>query len=1071
MANSSPSPSRLASFQRDGKSLHIRPRSLARREATNRTPPVTTAPSDLLPLTEADARQRAEHFIASIPPYPGGYQGRGIVICAGGSKYFPSAWVCLRMLRRLGCTLPVQFWHLGPGELDERMRTLVSPYQVECIDARQLSKRKPARILGGWELKAYALLHCPFREVMLLDADNVPVVDPSVLFDTPEYHACGALFWPDHGRLAPDRDIWRLCGIDYRDEPEFESGQIVLNKEVTWRALCLAHWYNEYSDFFNQHIYGDKETFHLAFRKLDLPYAMPGRGIHQLRGTMCQHDFAGRRVFQHRNMAKWNLHGYNPFVVDFFHEAECRSFLEELAAQWDGEVSHVPRFAFDAASVDARLVARELTTKDYVYHRVGYDQRPMDFLPDGLVGRGEAGAEVYWSLEARPDGWHLALSSQTELTCDLRREADGVWRGRWERHERMPIEISPLHGNAATARKHRLFVFTSGGEAALEQRFLNTLKDLYAISICMPPPSSGAEHLGEKESLALFKLQKLVECIEHYPGETLLAADTDLQFFEPTLGYVQCAIGYHDLAVLREHGSGIGLGLLVIKCSARTLNFFRQARSQVAGGRGDIQEVISAMLRAGELNWSYLDQRLWTYHPEDRFPPAGLVVHRVAGCEGAKAKLAQMERVTTQVAKLLFTPASASVGESAVGPAPMECPLPIADAARGPVQGQPEKIGRPGLVTDSLNKGPDGPNPRRLILRNFFSPGDIVMMTAGVRDLHLSQPGRFLTDVRTSCPPLWENNPYLTVLDESDPDARIIDCEYPLIHRCNTEPWHFVHGFSQFLSERLDVPIRPTLFKGDLHLSADERGWMSRVQEITQVSLPFWIVAAGGKRDFTIKWWSHPRFQAVVDHFRERILFVQVGEGGHAHPPLRGVLDLRGQTDHRQLVRLVYHSQGVLCPVTFLMHLAAAVPTAPGMPLNRPCVVVAGGREPSHWEAYTHHQFLHTNGALWCCANGGCWKARTVPLEDGDEKDRVEHLCADVVPAARGRESVDTRRNALMYPREQWPDLLPRCMDMLGVADVARRIELSFEGGTTRYLTPEQLNVCRNMLPQLGWED
>ena len=49
----------------------------------------------------------------------------------------------------------------------------------------------------------------------------------------------------------------------------------------------------------------------------------------------------------------------------------------------------------------------------------------------------------------------------------------------------------------------------------------------------------------------------------------------------------------------------------------------------------------------------------------------------------------------------------------------------------------------------------------KLILLNFQSPGDIVMLTAAVRDLHQCCPGQFLTDVRTPCPSLWENNPHL----------------------------------------------------------------------------------------------------------------------------------------------------------------------------------------------------------------------------------------------------------------------------------------------------------------------
>ena len=182
---------------------------------------------------------------------------------------------------------------------------------------------------------------------------------------------------------------------------------------------------------------------------------------------------------------------------------------------------------------------------------------------------------------------------------------------------------------------------------------------------------------------------------------------------------------------------------------------------------------------------------------------------------------------------------------------------------------------------------------RKLILRNFQSPGDIVMLTAAVRDLHRQHPGVFATDVRSACQALWENNPFITRLPDDDPEAETIDCHYPLIHESNTGPWHFVEAFAQFLSGQLNLPIRPTLMRGDIHLSPQEKAWMSQVQEVTESEIPFWIVAAGGKRDFTAKWWAHERYQHVVDAFRERVLFVQIGEAGHHHPPLRGVLDLR----------------------------------------------------------------------------------------------------------------------------------------------------------------------------------
>jgi hypothetical protein len=123
----------------------------------------------------------------------------------------------------------------------------------------------------------------------------------------------------------------------------------------------------------------------------------------------------------------------------------------------------------------------------------------------------------------------------------------------------------------------------------------------------------------------------------------------------------------------------------------------------------------------------------------------------------------------------------------------------------------------------------------------------------------------------------------------------------------------------------------------------------------------------------------------------------------------------------------MHFADGALAPVSLLMHLAAAVETPAGRPRSRPCVVVAGGREPPHFTAYPHHQFLHTVGALRCCDQGGCWKSRTLPLGDGDSKDRPEELCVDVA----GR--------------------LPRCMDMITASMVIERIEMYFNGGALQW--------------------
>jgi hypothetical protein len=242
------------------------------------------------------------------------------------------------MLRRLGCQLPIQLWYLGPSEMDARMRSLVQPWNVTCVDALKVRQKRPVRILNGWVLKPYAILHCPFEEVLLLDADNVAVRNPEFLFDTPEYRATGALFWPDDGPGDLAVAQW-LCGVSLPEEPAFESGQVLVNKHRCWDALRLCLWYNGHCEFFYQFLHGDKDTFHLAFRKLGRPFAMPKRPMEKLEGTMCQFDFAGRLLFQHRNGAKWELYGKNPRVAGFRRERQCLSFLAELARAWDGWIA------------------------------------------------------------------------------------------------------------------------------------------------------------------------------------------------------------------------------------------------------------------------------------------------------------------------------------------------------------------------------------------------------------------------------------------------------------------------------------------------------------------------------------------------------------------------------------------------------------------------------------------------------------------------------------------------------------------------------------------------------------
>ena len=379
-----------------------------------------------------------------FPFPPARFSGRGIVICGGGEKYLPSAYVLVRMLRHLGCALPVEVWHLGEAEMPETMRVLFAQLGCVCVDGLLVRKVHPVRRLAGWELKCFSIMHSAFEEVMLIDADNCPVRNPEFLFDTPEYARYGAIFWPDYTRFFEGQAVWAASGIAYRDEPEFESGQIVVDKRRCWKALNVAMHLNEYSDWWYRIVHGDKETFHLAWRKIGQDYAMPDRGVEPLEATMLQFDFEGERLFQHRNFAKWKL-ADNKHIVGFKLEKECMQFVAELREVWvPGMPRGVRKWEAEKADEGLRKVAAWLCEGRWWYDRIGVDARVLGFLPDGTIGAGAAGCERWWTVREMTLGGQIELQVYGDqgLTFRARIRGDGNWHGRWEVYEKADVVLS-----------------------------------------------------------------------------------------------------------------------------------------------------------------------------------------------------------------------------------------------------------------------------------------------------------------------------------------------------------------------------------------------------------------------------------------------------------------------------------------------------------------------------------------------------------------------------------------------------------------------------------------------------
>lgn len=87
---------------------------------------------------------------------------------------------------------------------------------------------------------------------------------------------------------------------------------------------------------------------------------------------------------------------------------------------------------------------RALCGTRWTYRRVGFDQRPMMFEADGMIGEGWGGCEVAWRLH-RPDaGLAMDVFGMGGLLVDSAQPTpDGRWLGRWLYGERMAIEWVP----------------------------------------------------------------------------------------------------------------------------------------------------------------------------------------------------------------------------------------------------------------------------------------------------------------------------------------------------------------------------------------------------------------------------------------------------------------------------------------------------------------------------------------------------------------------------------------------------------------------------------------------------
>jgi ADP-heptose:LPS heptosyltransferase len=242
--------------------------------------------------------------------------------------------------------------------------------------------------------------------------------------------------------------------------------------------------------------------------------------------------------------------------------------------------------------------------------------------------------------------------------------------------------------------------------------------------------------------------------------------------------------------------------------------------------------------------------------------------------------------------------------------------------------------------------GKEAMGKKKVILYNLQPRlGDALMLTPAVRDFKKTYPEISL-GVMTAIPAIFENNPYVDAINPNPTDTELHKLGPSIVSNgSKTNGLHIAESFGLSLSSKSEYKLKPSYIKPDIHLSDIEKKQLL-------VAGDYWVIAPSHGTGYTSKQWVIDRWQQLVDSM-PYINFVQTGDLQSNETVLKGknvCYDLIGNTNIRELFQLIYHSKGVVSLISAPMHIAGA--------FNKPCVVIAGGREPRTFEAYENHQFI-----------------------------------------------------------------------------------------------------------------
>lgn len=219
-------------------------------------------------------------------PYKNRFEGRGIVIVAGNGKSLKRTRVILRQLKNLGSQLPIEIHFWGDEFSFEAQKDISSLwpkiYFNDLSASSNILKSNNDNFFHvNYQLKTAAIINSRFAELLLLDSDNIPIIDPESLFESDTYKEYGTLFWPDIARTRPNNPMWAITNTKCLiNEYEQESGQLIVDKRRFFYHLQLAAWFNNaHTRYYNEFLLGDKDMFRFAWHALKTRYGFPPKWV------------------------------------------------------------------------------------------------------------------------------------------------------------------------------------------------------------------------------------------------------------------------------------------------------------------------------------------------------------------------------------------------------------------------------------------------------------------------------------------------------------------------------------------------------------------------------------------------------------------------------------------------------------------------------------------------------------------------------------------------------------------------------------------------------------------------